>query len=180
MGGHPKALLAFSGETFLDRLIGLFQPVCSQLIVVLGHNSEQVRRGVSRNATFMQNPDPDRGQLSSLQCGFSALEADVERVFFTPVDYPVIRSETIWSLASAASVNSAMVVVPQHGGKHGHPVLIHRRLADEILALPLSATAREVIHRHVDRTVYMDVEDPGILLDVDDPAAYRALTQAVL
>jgi len=183
--GSPKALLTLHEETFLDRLIGLFEPVCSQIVVVLGHNHETILAGLRRTAAFVRNPDPERGQLSSLQCGFAALNRDVERVFFTPVDYPGIRPETVGVIAevaraNSARANSAMVAVPQYRGKHGHPVLIRRSVAEEILALPLSATAREVIHRHVEETVYIDVDDPGILLDVDDPEAYRALTQAVV
>ena len=51
-----------------------------------------------------------------------------------------------------------------------------RELFAELLALPPDAQAREVIHRHREHTVYLDVDDPGILEDIDDPEAYRRLT----
>jgi CTP:molybdopterin cytidylyltransferase MocA len=53
-----------------------------------------------------------------------------------------------------------------------------RSIAEEILALPPGAQAREVVHGHVDQTVYIDVNDPGILTDVDDPSAYRELVES--
>jgi molybdenum cofactor cytidylyltransferase len=62
-------------------------------------------------------------------------------------------------------------------GRHGHPVLIARALMDELLALPADATAREVIHRHVAGTRYVEVADPGILRDVDYPADLDALAR---
>jgi len=41
--------------------------------------------------------------------------------------------------------------------------------------LPAEAQARDVIRRHREATAYVDVEDPGILEDADDPAAYERL-----
>jgi molybdenum cofactor cytidylyltransferase len=173
--GTPKALLTFAGETFLDRLIGIFEPVCSKVVVVLGHSGDTIRAGLSRTAEFAVNPDPERGQLSSLQCGFHALHQDHGAVFFTPVDYPGIRPETVAAIQSAMKVGDA-AVVPAYRGRHGHPVLIAPQLVSEFLDLGISATARDVMHRHTERTRYIEVDDPGILLDVDDPEAYRALT----
>ena len=45
----------------------------------------------------------------------------------------------------------------------------------EFLALPSGASAREVVTRHASEIAYIDVDDPGILADVDDPAAYARL-----
>ena len=42
----------------------------------------------------------------------------------------------------------------------------------ELLALPPEAKASDVIHRHVAQTVYVEVSDPAVVTDVDDPAAY--------
>jgi CTP:molybdopterin cytidylyltransferase MocA len=51
-----------------------------------------------------------------------------------------------------------------------------RELTDELLALPPDSEARVVIHAHLERACYVDVDDPGVLADVDDPEAYRALS----
>ena len=75
--GTPKALLLIENETFLDRMIRLFSEVCDPVIVVLGHNAEQIRSEIQRasQVSFVVNPDPERGMLSSLQCGLEALPA---------------------------------------------------------------------------------------------------------
>ena len=72
--GTPKALLPLGGETFLDRLIRLFAAGRIAPIVVLGHHAAQIQSGIQRGAqaTFVVNPDPERGMLSSLQCGLQA------------------------------------------------------------------------------------------------------------
>jgi CTP:molybdopterin cytidylyltransferase MocA len=176
--GFPKALLDLHGETFLDRLIGLFAPVCAQTVVVLGHQSERIREGIRRAAQveFAVNAAPERGQLTSLQAGFRLLRPEIEQVFFTPVDYPGISPATVATLTAHAG---AAPVVPEHDGKHGHPVLIPAALTAEFLALPETESARTVIHRHAAVTRYIPVHDNGILLDVDDRDAYETITRVV-
>jgi molybdenum cofactor cytidylyltransferase len=71
-----------------------------------------------------------------------------------------------------------LFVIPRCGGRRGHPVFAARPIASELLALPAEAQAREVVHRHVSQTLYVDVDDPGILADIDDPSAYRELVEA--
>jgi molybdenum cofactor cytidylyltransferase len=98
--GTPKALLPLDGETFLDRLIRLFSEVAIQPIVVLGHQAAEIRSGILRSAeaTFVVNPDPERGMLSSLQCALRAIPQESEAVMFTPVDHPNLESSTLEKL----------------------------------------------------------------------------------
>jgi CTP:molybdopterin cytidylyltransferase MocA len=58
-------------------------------------------------------------------------------------------------------------------------VIATRSIAAEILALPPTAEAREVVHAHVDRTEYLEVDDSGIFTDIDDPDAYRQLKEGL-
>ena len=173
--GSAKALLPYAGETFADRLIGLFSPLCDAVIVVLGHDAERIRGGIRREASFVFNPEHELGQLTSLQCGLRAAD-DVDAAFYIPVDYPAVKPESIRALLHAWS-GAESAVVPVTQGRHGHPVLIARPLIDEILALSGDATARDVIHRHVATTRYVETGDPGILRDVDYPSDLSALPQ---
>lgn len=174
--GRAKALLAWEGETFLDRLNGVLRAACTNVVVVLGHQAAEIRAGLKREAIFAVNPDPERGQLSSMQCGLAELPAQTEAFLFTPVDYPAIAASTVRQLVAALEQHpEAQVAIPRHDGKRGHPVACRVALAQELLALPATAQARDVIHHYRDRTVYVDVADGGILTDVDDPKAYEEL-----
>jgi molybdenum cofactor cytidylyltransferase len=173
--GSPKALLQFQGETFLDRLIGLFSPRCSPVIAVLGAQSETVRAGLRRagRAVVVENPDFRLGQLTSMQCGLRAVPADAEGVLFTLVDHPAVAPATIDALLASSA--PAPLRIPRFDGRRGHPIWISRSLIPEFLALPAGSSAREVVTHHADGIAYLDVDDPGILADVDDPAAYASL-----
>jgi molybdenum cofactor cytidylyltransferase len=178
--GCPKALLDCQGETFLDRLIGILATRCRPVIVVLGHRAATIRAGLSRagQATFVVNQNYPDGQLSSLQCGLLAAPSACDGVLFTPVDHPAVAPATVAALAEAFERRAgALVVIPRFRGRHGHPVCCAREMIPDFFALEKGSQAREVIHRHSSRTRYVDVDDPGILADVDDPEAYRSLIQ---
>jgi molybdenum cofactor cytidylyltransferase len=180
--GTPKALLDYRGETFLERLIRVLGAVTNPVIVVLGYHAARIlETGVRGRAQFVINPQPERGQLSSLQTGLAALAPEAEGVAFIPMDCPAVREETVAHLADAflARDPGTLLVIPRCGDDRGHPVFAARAIAAEILALPSGAQARDVIHGHIPRTQYVDVDDPGILTDVDDPAAYRHLLESL-
>jgi molybdenum cofactor cytidylyltransferase len=183
--GTPKALLDYRGETFLDRLIRVLGTVTDPVIVVLGYHAAQIRAAVGSHAKFAINPEPERGQLSSLQTGLAALPPEAEGFAFIPMDCPAVLEETVARLARdfIGRDSETLLVIPRcsydHREHRGHPVFATRAIAEEILALPSDAKASDVIHRHIPRTQYVDVDDRGILADVDDPAAYRRLLETL-
>jgi len=175
--GTPKALLRFQNETFLDRLIRVLGAACQPVIVVVGQHAHQIRSGIERShdVLFAENPDPERGMLSSLQCALALVPPGAEAAMFLPVDHPHIEPSTIATLAARFRAAPAPVIVPTYLGEHGHPVCIARPLIAELLALPAEAMASDVIHGHAAQTVYVEVADPAVVTDVDDPAAYAEL-----
>lgn len=173
--GTPKALLRYRDESFLDTLIGLFEKRCAPVIVVLGAAAKEVRAGTTRAAAFVENERWQSGQTSSMQCGLRAVPADAEGVLFTLVDHPAVRMETI---AALLRPGAGLLRVPRYRGRNGHPSWFSRDLLAEFLALAESGSARDVVHAHAAEIEYLDVEDPGVLADIDDPAAYRALLEA--
>jgi CTP:molybdopterin cytidylyltransferase MocA len=174
--GTPKALLRYGGESFLDTLSGLFQLRCAPVIVVLGAAARQVRAATRRAATFVENESWQRGQTSSMQCGLRAVPAAADGVLFTLVDHPAVTMKTIDALLDAGG---PLLRVPRYQGRNGHPSWFSRALIAEFLALDDSGAARDVVRAHADETEFVDVDDPGVLADIDDPAAYRALLEAV-
>jgi molybdenum cofactor cytidylyltransferase len=147
------------------------------VIVVLGYQAEAIRSGIQRSseAVFAVNSAPERGMLTSLQCGLEAVPAEAQAAMFIPVDHPHLQSSTLEQLAARFRSERALVTVPTYGGKHGHPVCIARPLIVELLALSAEGRASDVVHRYVDQTSYIEVPDPAVLDDVDDQAAYAEL-----
>ena len=173
--GSPKALLEYRGESFVDRLVGLFAGLCSPVIVVLGADADEIRARAARPAEFVFNPHYQTGQTGSLQCGLRAVPPQAEGVLFTLVDHPAVAPGTLQRLLAAPL---PLVRVPRYGGRRGHPVWFRRELISEFLALPDSGAARDVVRAHAAETEFLDVDDAGVVADIDDPAAYRDLLGA--
>jgi len=173
--GTPKALLEFQGETFLDRLIGLFARHCTPVIAVLGAQQASIRAGLRRagEALLVENPDFRLGQLTSMQCGLRAVPAGTDAVLFTLVDHPAVKPDTVVQLLTCGS--PAPFRIPRYDGKRGHPIWFSKSVIAEFLALPPAASAKDVVSRYASEIAYLDVDDPGVLADVDDPEAYRRL-----
>ncbi len=171
--GSPKALLDYRGATFLETLIDLFAERCRPVIVTLGAGAEEIRARTARDAQFVVNADYARGQITSMQCGLRAAPPEAEGVLFTLVDHPAISRNTIEALLDPAP--GAVLRVPRYRGRRGHPIWFARELAADFLALPESGAARDVVRVHAGRTAFLDLDDPGIVADIDDPAAYRDL-----
>lgn len=168
--GAPKALLHFGGQTFLDGLAGKLRAYCEPVIVVLGHGAEEIRAAVGPGPRLVVNPDYAKGMLTSLQCGLRAVPVAGSHAVFTLVDHPNPAGRTI---AAVVNAPEAPVVIPRFQGRKGHPVRLSRRVMDELIALPVTAKPTDVLYRHLDATCFLDLDDPGIVDDIDDPAAYE-------
>ncbi len=176
--GTPKALLDYRGETFLNRLIRVLGDVCDPVIVALGYHAEEIQGSAKGKARFVVNPDPSRGQFSSLQTALAEVPASAEGFLFLPVDCPAPEPETVRMVVRALSSSAEpLLVIPRYEGRKGHPLCARRELMAEFLALPPESQAKEVLRKHVERTLYLDTFDAGVLSDIDDPEAYRVLME---
>jgi molybdenum cofactor cytidylyltransferase len=116
-------------------------------------------------------PEADDGMGASLACGLNAAAAARGWVVAL-ADMPWIAPATIARVAAAVA-GGALVAAPFFGGTRGHPVGFGEGCRAELAALAGDAGAREVVAAHADRLLRLDVDDPGILRDVDTPADLR-------
>lgn len=172
--GQPKAFLPFRGGTFLSTLAQTLEPFCSPIIAVFGHEGEALSALAPGGVVPVVNPDYQAGMLTSLQAGLRVLDLKgSEQILFTLVDHPAVASETI----AALTRSRALIAIPRFHGRRGHPVAIRTEIAREFLGEPLTAKVRDAIDRHAAEIDYLDLSDPGITEDIDDPYLYRALLQ---
>jgi CTP:molybdopterin cytidylyltransferase MocA len=173
--GLPKALLPLEGRTFLDVLLErLSLAGAAPIIVVLGSAAPEIRSRVEMgSARVTVNPDPDRGQLSSVHCGLDALlPGEVDALFIAPVDTPRVRVETL--LRMRESLPGRPLVVPACRGRRGHPALFSASLFPALRAAPLDQGARAVVHAARDR-LEMETDDSTVLVDFDRPEDLQRL-----
>ena len=181
--GTPKAVLPDpDGRPFVARLVRAFAAAhIDDVVIVTGSQHAAIVAAVAADRPpvtpiFVRNPEPSRGQVSSLWVGLDAAEQPgLEGVLVTPVDIPMVRPATIRQVIEAWEGTRAPVVRPAIGQRHGHPVLFDRTVFDALRQAPLAEGARVVVHAHADRVVNVQVDDEGCCVDVDTPADYEAV-----
>jgi len=177
--GTPKALLAASPtESFVARLLSTLRDGGIQNPVVVGRaGDEPLRAEVERHGgIYVVNANAEEGgQLSSLLAALSACDrADLRGVMVVPVDAPLLSPATIAMLLAVFDATLAPVVRARYQGRNGHPVIFSRRVFDELRGADPATGAKSVVHGHHQTTLNVDVDDPGVVGDVDTPESYRA------
>lgn len=171
---RPKALLEIGQQTFLERAVRvLLEGGCRSVLVVLNGEDARVEElAVAAGAGVVLNRDSASEQLDSVRAGVRALPADWAAVALLPVDVPLVSVETVVQLVDAFREQPAPVLLPFHNGVAGHPVLLSRGIAAELLERQWEEGVRSLIMSHARDLREVRVEDPGILIDVDTPEDY--------
>jgi molybdenum cofactor cytidylyltransferase len=186
--GRDKALLPWPPEvwgstsegTFLSAAIGLLLSTTDVVLVVAGNNEAAIAPVVyAAGASLLVNPDPSRGQFSSLRIGLQEVRnRGRDAAIVTLIDRPPVRPETIAALERefvTARAHRQWAVVPEYHGGHGHPIVLANEMIEALLRAPETSNAREVEHAHADKIGYLAVDDPLVALNVNTPEDYAAL-----
>ena len=179
--GAPKAALVTpdSGDSFIARIVRTLRAAdVEDLVIVTGRHHDAVLEALARDRVrpsprIVRNPDPSRGQLSSLLAGMDAvLSARTEALMMTLVDVPLVRVSTVIAVIDEWRRSRAPIVRPAIGDRHGHPVIFDRAVFDEIRRAGLDVGAKSVVRAHEHEIVNVPVDDEGCVRDVDTPADY--------
>ena len=185
--GQDKALLTWDGQSFLSATIDRLMPYAQMVIVVGGANSEKLKPTIySRGAYLVVNRQPERGQFSSLRMGIQeVLNRGRDAAIVALVDRPPASAATIDKLIDAFKSQSGVpetqakwAIVPEHAGKHGHPIVISREMIECLLKAEAASNAREVEHANQHRIEYVHVDDANVVANVNTPEEYEQLKHA--
>jgi molybdenum cofactor cytidylyltransferase len=172
----PKALLQIHGKTFVEHISEQMarsgvDPVC----VVAGAHFAEIRNhfGLREEFSIIHNLKYSQGQLSSLKEGLRQLPTGSEAAMVWPVDLPLVHVNTVKAIVQAFKQSRKAVVIPSMNGRHGHPVIYGTPAIGSIFTLKGDRTAKDVRTLLKDDVFYVEVSDPGVLIDIDTPEDYR-------
>jgi molybdenum cofactor cytidylyltransferase len=175
--GRPKPLLRVHGETFIRRILSTLRDGgAAEAVVVVRPGATDLEQEIAgaRFGRAVVNPDPDRGQLSSLIVGLDAVDTqDVSAVLVTLVDVPLVSADTVAALLRRARTTHAPIVRAVHQGRHGHPVIFTRAVFDALRRADPATGAKPVLRDYPPEDV--EVGDAGVAEDIDTPGDYARL-----
>jgi molybdenum cofactor cytidylyltransferase len=177
--GRPKATLPLDdGETFLSRIVRTFLDAgVDDVVVVVGHHVDEIVESLAATglrARTVVNRDYDRGQLSSIVAGLAVVDRPgVAAALITPVDVPLVSAATVRTVLACYRRTHALVVRPTSGTRHGHPLLIDRRLFDELRSADPELGAKPVVRAHASAAGDVPIGDEGAYTDIDTEDEYR-------
>jgi len=132
--------------------------------------------GETENATSRYSrpgPDPGGGRspkdCAPAEAG-TGLGPCVGNVVVSLVDHPLVSRDTYLVLVEKSGQSPGKIMIPTHGGRRGHPVLLPREVVRDIVDGPEDSTLREVIRARSGLVVEVSVVDRGILQDFDTRA----------
>jgi molybdenum cofactor cytidylyltransferase len=176
--GTPKLLLPWGEEpTVIAHVIQRYQEAgVDEIFVVTGAERRAVEAAVDPfGVRSVFNPRYEEGEmLSSLQVGLREVDAaDAAAALISPADIPDVLVGTIRALIGGWGEGGGTIVAPSFEFRRGHPILLARSEFAGVLRLPPGDTLRRFLRENESRLTYIDVDDPGILRDIDTPEDYR-------
>ena len=143
----------------------------ARLIVVVGAHADAVRGAIPADPRILvvENPDFLKGQLSSIKAALPRVGAAAAGALIHLADHPMVRAETFAAVVDSYRRAGMPIAIARYRGRRGHPVLFARELFVELAAAPEDQGARAVVLADPSRVAYVDVDDPGVLADLDTP-----------
>ncbi len=168
----PKALLRFSDcRNFLQQIIGEYQKAGIEQIVVVRNSNIKFTgiNAIDSNICVVENNDPQRGRLFSIQLGLKAAFLS-DYCFIQNIDNPFVTSELIRSLYKLRT--RAEYIAPEFEAAGGHPVLLSGPAIKEILSLTDYTSTLKDILKHYSRHRLITT-DADCIKNINDPSDYE-------
>lgn len=169
--GHTDKLLQplSNGLPLITQTVRTMLTVLDTVMVVVPPEHEALAKLLNDEAVHLTiNPVANVGMGNSLACGVTAT-SDALGWIICLADMPWIQATTLNKVMTALQDGHALVA-PRYQNLRGHPVGFGREYRETLMNLQGDVGARSVVKQHKAQLQYLDVNDPGILLDVDTPA----------
>lgn len=182
--GSDKRRHLIDGVPMLIRTLTTYRNVLVRVAAVIRPGEPEVGELVTATGCeVVEAPDAALGQSRSLAAGVAALTASrdaggraetatapasgFDGLLIGLADMPFVKRDTLRRLAAAMTEHPDVVVRPRCSGRGGNPVGFPNHLFAELLGLQGDAGARALAAS--DDVVYVDVDDNGVLVDIDRP-----------
>ena len=172
--GAPKMMQSLSdGQPMIVATTARYATVFQQLYVVVNEADHQLQAllesiKADRPVVIVNSSNPTQGMSQSIVAGVQAAP-NASGWMIALGDMPYLQSSTIAELRELSC--AANIVIPRCHGRVGNPVVFGANFKAALLALNGDQGGKPIIREYVEQVVYLDVQDEGVLQDIDYPSA---------
>jgi CTP:molybdopterin cytidylyltransferase MocA len=170
--GEDKPFMHLDGVPMVERTLTVYREakrVRDILLIVPPGRAADYAAWRRVDVHVIENPEPDRGMISSIRTALSSAWALERHFLIAPVDVPFVKPALVDQLVMTFVARDCKIVLPAYRGLGGHPGLFHASLRDEFFLHGDIAGTREILMRHQAATVRLNVPDPDVCFDIDTP-----------
>lgn len=174
-----KPLPPLGGTPMIEKTIGsFFQAGLEDVRVVIGYRAGEIIPVLIRLGVLpIVNEDYPSGMYSSIQAGVRTLKKKDVAFFLLPGDIPLIRPETLTEMVLVFFKENVGILYPTFKGRRGHPPLVSALYRDHILSEEPAGGLKSLLASHEGEAMEIEVDDGGILIDLDTPQDYRSVLE---
>ncbi|SDE88748.1 NTP transferase domain-containing protein [Sporomusa acidovorans] len=165
--GASNPLLKIGSISVVKRIVLTFQQVgISPIVVITGCRAEEIEHELADyGVIFLRNEQYENSQMfDSAKIGLQFLQSKCDQIIFNPVNIPMFTPETIQKMMECGKD----LISPSYRGKSGHPLLLSADLIPKILTYTGNGGMRGAIQNLGIERQWLDIEDEGVLHDLDD------------
>ena len=179
--GRIKQLLPLGNKPVISHCIDtLIASEIKDIVVVLGPHRAEILRflgALPNQVKIAYNDIPGSEMAESVRIGLGVINASSSGLLVCLSDHPMVSRETIKTLIGLHGQDPDKIIIPLYRGSRGHPTLFPARMIREVLT---GHTLREITSRHPEKVRYLEVQDEGVILDLDTVEDYKKLSEKMV
>jgi CTP:molybdopterin cytidylyltransferase MocA len=174
--GRSKQLLPLGPSPVIRHCLdNLVASGLRDIVVVLGADLDGMTGAISgMPVRTVVNADPLSDMAGSVRLGLRQVDPASTGVLICLADHPLVSSGTIKGLVNDHHSGPDSILIPLYHGRRGHPTLFPRKAIEDIFSME---TLRDVIASRAGSVRAVDVDDEGVILDLDTPEDYERIKQ---
>jgi len=175
--GTLKQLLPLGGSTLLGiTLDNILAVKTGQVIVVVGAGAEETRLIAGKpGVEVVYNPRYRQGMSTSLRKGLEAVKPRYGLIMIALADQPLTSTRTYTRLVSRAAASLKGIALPVYKGQRGNPIFFKSAYLSRLKGLEGDVGGRELLELYPEDILEIEVDDPGVVTNVNTSADYEKL-----
>lgn len=176
--GRIKQLLPLSDGPVIKYCISsITASGIKDIVIVLGPGSKELFKAINGFPLRVAfNEDPESEMADSVRTGLRQIGPPASGVVICLSDHPMVSEKTFRDLVTLHGEYPDKILIPVYKGKKGHPTLFPASVSKEMFS---GLTLRQLINCLPGRVKFLDVQDEGVILDMDTMDDYRVILDKI-